>query len=84
MGEGTAEPLANLFKKGGNRLSKIASIIRQIDLAQNLLTLQFEQQRLHLSQHYLLRTLAVYQKVSLAENREQVKNARSHMSSTND
>ncbi|MCH7321286.1 molecular chaperone [Solibacillus sp. MA9] len=65
-------------------MSKIASIIRQIDLAQNLLTLQFEQQRLHLSQHYLLRTLAVYQKVSLAENREQVKNTRSYMSSTND
>lgn len=65
-------------------MKKIASIIRQIDIAQHLLTLQYEQQRLQLSQNYLLRTLAVYQKVSLAENREQVKNTRSHMSSTND
>ncbi|MER1956358.1 MAG: molecular chaperone [Solibacillus sp.] len=65
-------------------MKKIAAIIQQIELAQNLLTLQCEKQCLQLSQHYLLSVLAVYQKVSVAEISGQVKNTRSHMSSTND
>lgn len=65
-------------------MKKIAAIIQQIELAQNLLTLQCEKQCLQLSQQHLLSILAVYQKVSLAENSVQVKNTRSHMSSTND
>ena len=65
-------------------MKKIATIIQQIEFAQNLLTLQCEKECLQLSQQYLLRVLAVYQKVSLAEINVQVKNTRSHMSSTND
>lgn len=65
-------------------MKKIATLIQQIELAQNLLTLQCEKQCLQLSQHYLLSVLSVYQKVSLAENNVLVKNTRSHMSSTNE
>ena len=65
-------------------MKRIASIIQQIELAENLLTLQCEKKCLELSQHYLLSVMAVYQKVSLAENSVQVKNTRSHKSSTND
>ena len=65
-------------------MKKIAAIIQQIELAQNLLTLQCEKQCLQLSQQHLLSILAVNQRVSLAENSVQVKNARSHISSTND
>ena len=65
-------------------MKKIAAIIQQIELAQNLLTLQCDKQCLQLSQQHLLSILAVYQKVSLAEINVQVKNTRSHISSTNE
>lgn len=64
-------------------MSKISLLISQLDFAQKLLSIQIELERSRISNEFFLHLLEVYQKVSLAEKNMQVKNACSHISSTN-
>lgn len=64
-------------------MSKFSLLISQLDFAQKLLSIQIELERSRISNEFFSHLLEVYQKVSLAEKNMQVKNACSHISSTN-
>lgn len=64
-------------------MSKLSCLIEQVEMAQSLLSLQMEREQLRMKMEHLTNLLAVYQKVSVAEIKSQVKNTRSHISSIN-
>ena len=73
-----------IIVKRGHYMSKLSRLIEQVEMAQTLLSLQMEREQLRMNVEHLTNLLTVYQKVSLAETKSQVKNACSHMSSTNE
>lgn len=63
-------------------MSRISSIIRTIDFAKQLLTVQVQLEEARVKNEFYSQVIKSYQKVSLAEKQIQVKNACSHFSST--
>lgn len=83
-GQGVCQLFTKLCQKEASTMSKISKLIMQLEFAQQLLEMQMKFEQTRLTQEFVMQLAVAYQKVSLAEKHGQVKNACSHMSSTNE